>query len=79
MKALILLQNTHSNWSRTQQVLLGQVQPSEMNNEIKQRTPISYFDNSLDQYQKDAVDFCLDAREIALIHGPPGTHFFIRP
>lgn len=72
MKALIYLRNAHREWGRTQQVLLGQIQPTEIKSEENR---VSYFDNSLDRYQKDAVSFCLDAREIALIHGPPGTLF----
>ncbi|KAJ6463958.1 AAA domain-containing protein [Mycena sanguinolenta] len=34
---------------------------------------IQFFDESLNDSQKDAVKFCLQAPEIACIHGPPGT------
>ena len=38
-------------------------------------TPIQdlkFFDNSLNNSQKDAVKFCLESPEVACIHGPPG-------
>jgi DNA polymerase alpha-associated DNA helicase A len=44
------------------------VRPSE-------KTPIvdlKYFDDSLNDSQKDAVKFCLESAEVACIHGPPG-------
>ncbi|KAF7366743.1 AAA domain-containing protein [Mycena sanguinolenta] len=34
---------------------------------------IQFFDESLNDSQKDAVKFCLQAPEVACIHGPPGT------
>lgn len=70
MKALILLQN--SRWGQTQKVLLGQAPLTEIKDEDK-KPPVSFKNDSLDRYQKEAVDFCLNAREIALIHGPPGN------
>ncbi|CAO3611048.1 unnamed protein product [Mucor hiemalis] len=66
MKALIFLQN--SRWGQTQKVLLGQAPPTEIKDK---KPPVSFKNDSLDKYQKEAVDFCLNAREIALIHGPP--------
>lgn len=36
-------------------------------------TGIVWFDPGLNASQKEAVRKCLDARELALVHGPPGT------
>lgn len=35
--------------------------------------PLEPLDSSLDPSQREAVGFALEARDIALIHGPPGT------
>ena len=42
----------------------------ERKNYIKNMT---FFNNDLNQSQKDAVRFALEVNEIGLIHGPPGT------
>ncbi|KAK1222273.1 hypothetical protein PQX77_014906 [Marasmius sp. AFHP31] len=34
---------------------------------------INFFDESLNDSQKEAVKFCLASKEVACIHGPPGT------
>ena len=33
----------------------------------------SFYNKELDESQKDAVNFSLNAKELAIIHGPPGT------
>ena len=33
---------------------------------------ITFFDDSLNQSQRDAIRFAMEAREVACIHGPPG-------
>lgn len=51
------------------------VQPSEP-------VPIDkfeHFDSSLNESQKDAVQFALEAAEVALIHGPPGVCNVVSP
>ncbi|NXK87380.1 SMBP2 protein, partial [Formicarius rufipectus] len=35
--------------------------------------PLKFFNTSLDESQKEAVSFSLAQRELAIIHGPPGT------
>ncbi|KAF8208137.1 AAA domain-containing protein [Mycena galopus ATCC 62051] len=55
--------------SRLIQVLLAQTTRSE-NTSIPD---VKFFDESLNDSQKDAVKFCLQAPEVACIHGPPGT------
>lgn len=47
---------------------MGVSRPSE-------KTPIpdlKFFDESLNDSQRDAVRFCLESPEVACIHGPPG-------
>ena len=34
---------------------------------------LTFFDETLNDSQKDAVRFALTSREVALIHGPPGV------
>lgn len=38
---------------------------------------ISFFDETLNASQKDAVKFALESPEVACIHGPPGTYIYI--
>lgn len=35
--------------------------------------PVEFLNPSLDDSQKEAVVFSLNQREVAIIHGPPGT------
>lgn len=37
---------------------------------------ITFFDESLNQSQRDAIKFAMESKEVACIHGPPGKHFF---
>lgn len=50
------------------QVLLGIHPPSERNH----ISAIAFFDDSLNESQKEAIKFCLESPEVACIHGPPG-------
>jgi superfamily I DNA and/or RNA helicase len=34
---------------------------------------MTFFNENLDESQKDAVKFALSQREVAIVHGPPGT------
>ncbi|CAO3635804.1 unnamed protein product [Cunninghamella blakesleeana] len=51
------------------QVLLGQQPPLR----VKQIDDVEFFDDTLNDSQKDAVRFALSSQDVALIHGPPGT------
>ncbi|GAA97082.1 hypothetical protein E5Q_03757 [Mixia osmundae IAM 14324] len=51
------------------QILLGMQEISEP----QQKSDVTILDDALNQSQQDAVKFALHAREVALIHGPPGT------
>ncbi|KAK3594546.1 hypothetical protein CHS0354_023602 [Potamilus streckersoni] len=50
-------------------VLFGQQELSPSGKEIV----IDFVNSSLDQSQKEAVRFALQQREVAIVHGPPGT------
>ncbi|HUE71540.1 MAG TPA: AAA domain-containing protein, partial [Pirellulaceae bacterium] len=49
-------------------VLLG-IQPPRFD----KRTPLVALDENLNQSQIEAVEFALSAKDVAIIHGPPGT------
>lgn len=57
-------------------VLLGYSKISPLWRKDEEDSPISnfsLFDNTLNNGQKNAVEFALASKEIAIIHGPPGT------
>ncbi|WPH02422.1 DNA polymerase alpha-associated DNA helicase A-like protein [Acrodontium crateriforme] len=64
-----MLPSEHSSLT---QVLFGQSSPTPVSNEEKQAN-IQWHDTSLNESQQEAIRFALASREIALIHGPPGT------
>lgn len=35
--------------------------------------PVQFFDETLNDSQRDAIQFALASKDIALIHGPPGV------
>ncbi|KAF2759120.1 DNA helicase [Pseudovirgaria hyperparasitica] len=57
------------------QVLFGQGTPSPVDVELDRLSlkDDEWIDPSLNDSQKDAIRFALAAKEVALIHGPPGT------
>ncbi|KAF3279567.1 DNA-binding protein SMUBP-2 [Orbilia oligospora] len=40
---------------------------------VKSEIRLDFFDEQLNEVQKEAVSFALEATDLALIHGPPGT------
>ncbi|KAJ9142217.1 DNA polymerase alpha-associated DNA helicase A [Pleurostoma richardsiae] len=57
-------------------VLFGQSSPSPVHSNLSSDPTvgkIDWVDPTLNDSQKDAIRFALASREIALIHGPPGT------
>ncbi|KAJ6588277.1 AAA domain-containing protein [Mycena capillaripes] len=60
---------TPAEKNRLIQVLLAMTVRSESS----QIPGIQFFDESLNDSQKEAVKFCMQAQEVACIHGPPGT------
>lgn len=61
-----------SEHSLLTQVLFGQSSPTPMS-EDDLKADLKWSDPSLNESQKDAIRFALASRDIALIHGPPGT------
>ncbi|XP_028727335.1 DNA-binding protein SMUBP-2 [Peromyscus leucopus] len=69
-KALLTLKKYHSGpASALIDVLLGDSAPSP-STEIP---PPTFYNTTLDPSQKEAVSFALAQKELAIIHGPPGT------
>jgi len=52
------------------QVLFGKREPTFDQDVYKK--PLQLFNSTLNKSQKEAIQFALSARDIALIHGPPG-------
>ncbi|KAJ4489956.1 AAA domain-containing protein [Lentinula aciculospora] len=50
-------------------VLMGMMPPSPKT----ELEDVTFFDETLNPSQKEAVKFCLESPEVACIHGPPGT------
>lgn len=61
-----------SEYSTLTQVLFGQSSPTPISEEDL-NAKIDWRDPTLNDSQKDAIRFTLASREVALIHGPPGT------
>ncbi|MCD6450020.1 MAG: IGHMBP2 family helicase [Thermotogaceae bacterium] len=53
-------------WLR--EILLGKRRPS-----FPEKINLSFFDEKLNDFQKEAVSLSLGSKEVFLIHGPPGT------
>ncbi|KAJ3468937.1 hypothetical protein MRS44_003002 [Fusarium solani] len=67
---------TESEYSSFIRVLFGLSSPSPVAQDLTQDEnvgQIDWFDPTLNDSQKDAIRFALASREVALIHGPPGT------
>jgi DNA polymerase alpha-associated DNA helicase A len=52
-----------------QRVLFGFQQP-----EIEEVQDVKFFDDTLNESQREAVRFALASKDIALVHGPPGLY-----
>ncbi|KAK2873634.1 hypothetical protein FQN49_002223 [Arthroderma sp. PD_2] len=60
-----------SEHSQLMRVLFGHTTPSPL--DFESVGTVEFMDPSLNDSQKEAIRFALASREIALIHGPPGT------
>lgn len=72
-KLQAMSESEHSIFMR---VLFGQSSPTPIPENLNSDPDVGkleWFDPSLNDSQKDAIRFALASREIALIHGPPGT------
>jgi DNA polymerase alpha-associated DNA helicase A len=54
-------------------VLFGLTAPSPVSEDLSEVKELEWVDPSLNDSQKDAIKFALAAKEVALIHGPPGV------
>uniref|UniRef100_A0A8C3YDP1 DNA-binding protein SMUBP-2 n=1 Tax=Catagonus wagneri TaxID=51154 RepID=A0A8C3YDP1_9CETA len=69
-KALVTLRKYNSGPACTLiEVLFGLAAPSPASD----IPPLTFYNTSLDASQKEAVLFALSQKELAIIHGPPGT------
>ncbi|KAI0160364.1 DNA helicase [Xylariaceae sp. FL1272] len=67
---------TESDYTSFIRVLFGLSVPSPVPRDLHtdpEYGDIEWFDHTLNESQKDAVRFALASKEVALIHGPPGT------
>lgn len=60
-----------SDYTPFMRVLFGLDSPTPVPRDLEE--PKEWIDTSLNDSQKDAIRFALASREVALIHGPPGT------
>jgi DNA polymerase alpha-associated DNA helicase A len=60
-----------SDYTPFMRVLFGLGSPTPVPKDLEE--PKEWIDTSLNDSQKDAIRFALASREVALIHGPPGT------
>ncbi|XP_058925286.1 DNA-binding protein SMUBP-2 [Kogia breviceps] len=69
-KTLISLKKYHSGpASSLTEVLFGGSEPSP----ASEIPPLTFYNTTLDASQQEAVWFALSQKELAIIHGPPGT------
>ncbi|KAH8675736.1 P-loop containing nucleoside triphosphate hydrolase protein [Xylariales sp. PMI_506] len=71
-----ILKMTESNYSIFMRVLFGLTGPSPVPADLTSHAEfgkIEWVNPTLNDSQKDAIRFALASREVALIHGPPGT------
>ena len=69
MTAVENAKNPQKSWKDLRDVLFGLREPEV---DLSIPTP-SYYNESLDKTQKKAVEFVMKQKELAIIHGPPGT------
>ncbi|KAK2807241.1 hypothetical protein FQN50_005528 [Emmonsiellopsis sp. PD_5] len=62
---------SESEYTYFMRVIFGHTTPSPV--DLTSIGTIDFFDPTLNDSQKEAIRFALASREIALIHGPPGT------
>lgn len=65
-----LAKMTEDNHTHFMRVAFGHTSPLHPDDEAE---PVEFMDPTLNDSQKDAIRFALASKDIALIHGPPGT------
>ncbi|KAG0651069.1 DNA polymerase alpha-associated DNA helicase A [Hyphodiscus hymeniophilus] len=68
-----LLKMKDDEYSGFIRVLFGLTSPSPVATDLEKEIKLEWIDPSLNESQKDGIRFALDSKEVALIHGPPGT------
>lgn len=66
-----MVKMTEFEYSHFMRVAFGHTTPLQLDTEAC--GPVEFLDPTLNDSQKDAIRFALASRDIALIHGPPGT------
>ena len=61
---------TDSEHTPLMRILFGLESPTPLPETLPD---IDFFDQTLNDSQRDAIRFALESREVALIHGPPGV------
>ncbi|KDE05274.1 hypothetical protein MVLG_04306 [Microbotryum lychnidis-dioicae p1A1 Lamole] len=71
LQKLLLLLNSHKPLRPLISILLGLAKPAPPSDPIP---PLTYYDDRLNESQKEAIEFSLrESEHLALIWGPPGT------
>ena len=70
-KALVTVLDAKKNRiAELRELFIGEAKPGR---KPKIKKNLEWFNEGLNEFQKDAVAVCLAAEDVALVHGPPGT------
>jgi ATP-dependent RNA/DNA helicase IGHMBP2 len=70
-KALVTVTEAKKNrLAELRELFIGEAKPGR---KPKVKKGLTWFNEGLNEFQKDAVAICLAAEDAALVHGPPGT------
>ena len=70
-KALITVSDAKKNRiAELRELFIGEAKPKRA---PKVKKALNWFNEGLNEFQKDAVAVCLASEDVALVHGPPGT------
>ncbi len=70
-KALVTVTEAKKNrTAELRELFIGEAKPGR---KPKIKKDLEWFNDGLNEFQKEAVAVCLAAEDVALVHGPPGT------
>ena len=72
MAAVTLVKDSKGRLGHLRNISMGETQPEFGGDERANKKPIE-FKTELNESQQAAVQFCLQANDAAIVHGPPGT------
>ena len=72
MAAVTLVKDSKGRLGHLRNISVGETQPEFGGDERANKKPIE-FKTELNESQQAAVQFCLQANDAAIVHGPPGT------